>query len=213
MSYHLRTTRGYSFLAVSIAMQKAIRRGGAKLAGYWGLELWASGFGQYVRRCLLTVSAEGCWGILTAEVKALHDSYTEINKTTTAKKLKGRIFISKAVILLCLAKKSRDPDHLQNFIYDQHAGLDPETLTDELEQSGEYIAIPDYAYDCHTPQGRESSLFAINGISVDFAGSRCFQRLAADESGIWKSVERGECPVFPICAAQIAQTAACGRVI
>ena len=136
MSYHLHTLRGYSFPAVSSAMQKAIRRGDAKLAGYWGLELWASGYGQYVWRRLLTVSAEDCWGILTAEVKALHDSYTEINKTTTA-------------------KKSRDADHLQNFIYDQQAGLDPETLTDELEQSGEYIAIPDYAYDCHTPHGRK----------------------------------------------------------
>ena len=61
-------------------MQKAIRRGDAKLAGYWALELWASGFGQYVWRRLLTVSAEDCWGILTAETKALHDSYTEINQ-------------------------------------------------------------------------------------------------------------------------------------
>ena len=61
-------------------MQKAIRRGDAKLAGYWALELWASGFGQYVWRRLLTVSAEDCWGILTPEVKALHDSYTEINR-------------------------------------------------------------------------------------------------------------------------------------
>jgi len=82
MSYHLHTKRGYSFPAVSSAMQKAVRRGDAKLAGYWALELWASGFGQYVWRRLLTVSAEDCWGILTAEVKALHDSYTEINANT-----------------------------------------------------------------------------------------------------------------------------------
>ncbi|MEX1049364.1 MAG: hypothetical protein WED15_07540 [Akkermansiaceae bacterium] len=107
----------------------------AQLAGYWEIELWASGFGQYVWRRLLTMSAEECWRILTAEAKALHDSYTEINKTTTAKKPKGRIFISEAVILLCMAKKSRDADHLQNFIYDQQAGLEPETLTDELERS------------------------------------------------------------------------------
>jgi len=155
MSYHLNTKRGYSFPAVSSAMQKAVRRGDAKLAGYWALELWTSGFGQYVWRRLLTVSAEDCWGILTQEVKALHDSYTEINRNTPSKTPKGRIFISKAVILLCLAKKSRDADHLQNFVYDQQAGLEPETLTDELEQAGEYIPIPDYAYDCHTPQGRK----------------------------------------------------------
>jgi len=30
---------------------------------------------------------------------------------------KGRIFISKAVIVLSLAKKNRDADHLQNFVY------------------------------------------------------------------------------------------------
>lgn len=154
MSYRLNTVRGYRFPEVSSAMQKAIRRGDAKLAGYWALELWASGFGQYVWRRLLTVSAEDCWGILTQEIKALHDSYTEINRNTAGKKPKGRIFISKAVILLSLAKKSRDADHLQNFVYDRQAGLDPETLTDELEQAGEYIPIPDYAYDCHTPEGR-----------------------------------------------------------
>ena len=88
MSYHLNTKRGYSFPAVSSAMQKAmqkeIRRGDAKLAGYWALELWASGFGQYVWRRLLTVSAEDCWGILTQEVKSVHDSYTEINANTPA---------------------------------------------------------------------------------------------------------------------------------
>ena len=78
------------------------------------------------------MSAEDCWGILSAEVKALHDSYTEINGHAPKGKPKGRIFISKAVILLCLAKKSRDADHLQNFVYDQQAGLEPETLTDEL---------------------------------------------------------------------------------
>ena len=155
MSYHLNTKRGYSFPAVSSAMQKAIRRGDAKLAGYWALELWASGFGQYVWRRLLTVSAEDCWGILTQEVKALHDSYTEINRNIPGKTPKGRIFISKAVILLCLAKKSRDADHLQNFVYDQMADIDADALADELNQSGEYIPIPDYAYDCHTPQGRK----------------------------------------------------------
>ena len=135
-------------------MQKGIGRGDAKLAGYWALELWASGFGSYVWRRLLTVSAEDCWGILTAEVKALHDSYTEINRNTPAKSPKGRIFVSKAVILLCQAKKSRDPDHLQNFVYDQQAGLDAQTLMDELVASSDYVPIPDYAYDCHTPQGR-----------------------------------------------------------
>ncbi|MHC5066755.1 MAG: AAA family ATPase [Planctomycetota bacterium] len=148
------TRRGYEFGEVSSAMQKAIRRADAKLAGYWALELWESGFGYYVWRRLLTVSAEDCWGILTQEVKALHDSYTEVNTRGQRGKPKGRIFISKAVILLCLAKKSRDADHLQNFVYDQQAGLDPETLAEDLRTAGQYVPIPDYAYDCHTKRGR-----------------------------------------------------------
>ena len=150
----LRTKRGYQFSEVSSAMQKAIRRGDAKLAGYWALELWESGFGKYCWKRLLTVSAEDCWGILTQEIKALHDSYVVVNEGLSARQHRGRIFISKAVILLCLAKKSRDADHLQNFVYDQMAGLDPETLSDELRQSGDYVPIPAYAYDCHTREGR-----------------------------------------------------------
>jgi hypothetical protein len=69
-----------------------------------------------VWRRLLTVSSEDCWGILTAEVKALHDSYMEINRHVPSRTPKGRIFISKTVILLCAAKKNRDADHLQNFV-------------------------------------------------------------------------------------------------
>jgi replication-associated recombination protein RarA len=76
----LRTIRHYNFSEVSSAMQKAIRRGDAALAGYWALELWSSGFGKYVWKRLLTISAEDCWGILTQEVKALHDSYLVINE-------------------------------------------------------------------------------------------------------------------------------------
>jgi hypothetical protein len=41
------TKRGYEFGEVSSAMQKAIRHGDTRLAGYWALELWASGYGNY----------------------------------------------------------------------------------------------------------------------------------------------------------------------
>ena len=119
----IRTKRGYDFGEVSSAMQKAIRRADTRLAGYWALELWHSGFGNYVWKRLLTVSAEDVWGLITSEIKALHDSYVFVNKTVPAKQPRGRIFISKAVILLCAARKSRDADHLQNFVYDALAGI------------------------------------------------------------------------------------------
>ena len=148
------TKRGYEFGEVSSAMQKAIRRGDTPLAGFWALELWASGYGNYVWKRLLTVSAEDCWGILTQEVKALHDGYALVNATVPAKQAKGRIFISKAVILLCAAKKNRDADHLQNFVYDQMAGIDADKLAADLLAAGRE-PIPDYAFDCHTQKGRK----------------------------------------------------------
>ena len=148
------TKRGYEFGEVSSAMQKAIRRGDTPLAGFWALELWTSGYGNYVWKRLLTVSAEDCWGILTQEVKALHDGYALVNATVPAKQAKGRIFISKAVILLCAAKKNRDADHLQNFVYDKMAGLNADKLAADLLAAGRE-AIPDYAFDCHTQKGRK----------------------------------------------------------
>ncbi|WP_395718283.1 hypothetical protein, partial [Prosthecobacter sp.] len=171
----LRTIRGYNFSEVSSAMQKAIRRGDAALAGYWALELWSSGFGKYVWKRLLTISAEDCWGILTQEVKALHDSYLVINDGIPPKQAKGRIFISKAVILLCLSKKSRDPDHLQNMVYDQSAGLDPDTLAQELRSSGEYVAIPEYAYDCHTREGKKRGKTKADFFKAEQAALQPFQ--------------------------------------
>jgi hypothetical protein len=40
-------------------------------------------------------------------------------------------------------------------VYDRTADLDPETLSVELRESGEYVAIPEYAYDCHTREGKK----------------------------------------------------------
>ena len=42
-----RTVRGYELGDVVWAMQKAIRRGDAQLAGYWAMGLFESGFHPY----------------------------------------------------------------------------------------------------------------------------------------------------------------------
>ena len=147
------TRRNYDLGEVASAMQKAIRRADVRLAGYWSLEMWHSGFGDYVWRRLLTISAEDCWGILTQEVKALHDSYQFVNKGKKPRERRGRIFISKAVILMCDAKKNRDADHLQNFVYDAHADVRLCDLARDLRAAGR-IEVPDYAFDCHTLKGK-----------------------------------------------------------
>jgi len=101
----LRTIRGYDFGEVSSAMQKAIRRGETPFAGYWALELWASGFGHYVWKRLLTVSAEDCWGSITAEVKALHESYAMINANLSGRRARGGVALN---LLLGSGRRKRD---------------------------------------------------------------------------------------------------------
>jgi len=148
----LQTVRGYFFDEVTSAMQKAIRRGDAWLAGYWAIELSESNYGKYVWSRLRVIGAEDCWGILNQEIEALRAGWQE--QQTKGKT--GRIFISKAVILLCAAKKSRDADHLTNLLYDQSA-ISEERLLADLESArgnGEMEDIPEYAFDCHTRQGK-----------------------------------------------------------
>jgi replication-associated recombination protein RarA len=138
-------------------MQKAIRRGDAKIAGFFAIELFESGFGNYVWKRLLTVSAEDCWGILTQEVKALHNSYCFVNERVPARQAKGRIFIAKAVILLCLAKKSRDADHLTNCIYDKRTAETDAAIESALTEAMKHPEeVPEYAFDCHTTAGKRA---------------------------------------------------------
>lgn len=56
------------------------------------------------RKRLWTVSAKGCWGILTAEMKVLCDAYLTNNEGLPATQHRGRNSISKVVILFCLSK-------------------------------------------------------------------------------------------------------------
>lgn len=151
----LKTQRGYDFYEVASCLQKSIRRGDTKLAGYMALELFPR-YSNYCWKRLLTISAEDCYGIITKEIKALYDSFEFINKGLKGDKKKGRIFISKAVILLCEAKHNRDADLLSNYIYDKKIGLSDEIIEKEFEEiRKEKIEMPEYVYDCHTLKGKK----------------------------------------------------------
>lgn len=154
--YQIKTSRGYLLSEVVSAMQKAIRRADTRMAGYWAVEMWESGYAAYCWRRLLTVSAEDVWGIVTHEIVALEIAYNTINKAAAKGKPRGRIFIAKAIILLCEAKKSRDADHLTNLVYDKINV--PENAIDEAldEARKSPEKIPDYAHDCHTNAGRKA---------------------------------------------------------
>lgn len=145
----IRTQRGYDFYECASALQKAIRRADAKTAGYFALELWTSGYREYVWRRLFTISAEDCYGLITYEVESLYKAYLFINEK--AKEPKGRVFVSKAVLLLCDARKNRDADHLSNLVYDRN-DCDVEKWFDDVRKNP--ILVPEYTYDCHTQLGK-----------------------------------------------------------
>ena len=147
----LTTTRGYHLSDVASALQKAVRRGDARLAGYFAIEMFESNYTAYAWRRLLTISAEDCAGIVTQEIKALHDSWRVIH---TAQKGRGRVFLGKAVVLLCLAAKSRDADHLTNLVYDPRAVADDIVERALTEARATTEPIPEYAYDVHTRRGK-----------------------------------------------------------
>ena len=155
--YELKTKRGYDFYEVASAMQKAIRRGDAKIAGYFGIELYESGYHKFLWARLLIISAEDCFGIITKEIQALRQAFDFVHSPKDADKLKARIFVSKAIVLMALAAHSRDADHLGWFVYDQK-GVNEQTIEKALQESDAsregMEAIPDYAFDCHTRQGR-----------------------------------------------------------
>jgi replication-associated recombination protein RarA len=150
---NLKTTRGYGLLDVASALQKAIRRGDARLACYWALELYDSNYGGYVWRRLLIISAEDCFGIITGEVESL----SRISKELTAKQARaeGRLYVVKAALLLAMARKTRDTDHFINLVYNPDT-IPAETLADDIDAARkDPIEIPDYAHDCHTTTGRK----------------------------------------------------------
>lgn len=146
------TKKGYELPEVVSLLQKSIRRGDTSLAGWAALEMFDSGFYKYVWRRLLTISAEDCAGLITTEVKALYDSFMIANEGK--KVVRSRIFISKAVIVMCRSVKCRDADHLQNYVYDKDL-IDEDELEATLDEIREQKPeIPEYVFDVHTKKGR-----------------------------------------------------------
>ena len=74
------TKRGYNFYEVLSAFQKAIRRGDGKLAGYWALELYDSGFETHVWNRLRIIACEDVAEPITKEIEALKQSHDFVNK-------------------------------------------------------------------------------------------------------------------------------------
>lgn len=108
MGYEMKPTRtGKNFWEITSAMQNAIRKGEYNVAGYAMWELIPEYTG-YLRKRLLVISAEDCFGVVTKEILALCDIGDEDALT-------------KALALLCLAKKNRDADYFVcNLMYNDY---------------------------------------------------------------------------------------------
>jgi len=151
--YDLLTFRGYRLEILASALQKAIRRGDAKLAGIVAFEI-ATKYRDYLWRRLMTIAAEDCYGLVEQEIIALYEADKIVQ---SGRKEKGRVFISKAVVLLCREPKCRDADHLTVCVYGKHDVPDEEVQKFIEEVEREYpkpIKVPQYVYDCHTKEGR-----------------------------------------------------------
>lgn len=139
-----RTVRGYDFFECSSAFQKSIRRGDEDNAMFFGVELFNSGYGEYVWKRLKIITSEDVGlaePLMPANIQALYQSYVEQVKKKDEKNRPERLQITHAILLLCRAKKSRLIDWTLIAYWNVH----------NIEHPRQ---IPDYAFDKHTQKGR-----------------------------------------------------------
>jgi replication-associated recombination protein RarA len=136
------TKKGYGFFEASSAFQKAIRRNDEKIALYFMVEFFNSGYDQYVWKRIKQITSEDI-GLaepsMIATVAALHSSYDELKKDNKDNKPE-RLYLVHAVTMLCRAKKSRLLDWAMIKLWREH---------DTLE-----VPVPDWAQDMHTLKGK-----------------------------------------------------------
>ena len=152
------TPGGYSMYTMSSMLQKAIRRADINHAAFAAKELRGS-YPDYLWKRLFIISAEDCYGVVTKEIVGLKMADDIANK---GKKGYNRdsLFLSKAIVLLCMARKNRDACYVAcNFMrYDRL--LKPEEIPDAYLESVDEAklgveGVPDWVFDIHTLEGRK----------------------------------------------------------
>lgn len=166
MAYQMLTRSGLSFWEVTSAMQNAIRKGDFEVAGYAMWELIPD-YTPYLQKRLLVISAEDCYGIITKEILNLTRSGTEEDLT-------------RALSLLCLAKKNRDADYFVcNLMhYKQSAALGKLELAREL----------------HTK---------IRRMDVVSAGALSAELFKLDRKGLWKMLTDTAMVYYPDILSEV----------
>ena len=159
MAFEALTKNGYNLFEMSSMIQKAIRRCDIPHAAYAANEMSVK-YRAYLWKRLLTVSAEDCYGIMTKEIMALKEADDYVNQRNKPGETND-LFIAKAVVLLCMAKKNRDADYVAcNFMWGDQPLSDAEyeAFVDyhEVERlkAVSQFDVPDYVFDVHTAQRR-----------------------------------------------------------
>lgn len=146
----LRTTHGYNLYDMSSMLQKAIRRADVYHAAYAASEIYPR-FRKYLWKRLYTISAEDCFGIITKEIVALQTADEYVNGT----KGDNWLFISKAVTLLCMARKNRDADYVCCNFMCPDRNLSPEEIKEfDFSELHATCIPPEWVYDVHTRAGK-----------------------------------------------------------
>ncbi len=139
----IKTKKGYEFFEVSSAFQKAVRRGDEDVALYFAVELFNSGYDEYLWKRIKIICSEDI-GLaemtMPIVVQALYRMYVDQKKKNDAKHQPEKLFLIHAVLLLVRARKSRLVDWalIAAFDFNQKNRME----------------IPDYAYDKHNRKGR-----------------------------------------------------------
>lgn len=157
MGYSPTTKHGYSLFTMRSMLQKSIRRGDLEHAGYAANEMFG-GYHNYLWKTLLTISAEDCYGIITKELIALREADNQVNGTKKGYD-RDQLFVAKALVLLCLARKNRDGCYVAcNFMVPDRT-LSPDEIPD-IDSLNEFDKetsdIPDWVFDVHTREGRRN---------------------------------------------------------
>jgi hypothetical protein len=172
-----RTKRGYQLFEVLSAMQKAIRRGDARMAAYWAAEAYTESNKAARSRVwnrLMVISVEDCAGTTTQHVVSLRrqevnavlqkelEALRQADETVNKNKSEGEenppcvIFVMKAARMLAMAPKCRDDDNFYCLVYLPGAIPEKELEADlKAANSSKTEPIPPEAYDKHTRRGQK----------------------------------------------------------
>lgn len=128
------TETGYNMFDMLSMLQKSIRRGDYLHAGFAANQL-KNRYRKAMWNRLMVISSEDCYGVVTKEITTLF--YCDSNE-------RDDINISRAVALLCTAKKSRDACYFAcNFVLASRKPREIKVLVREADEFEHRLGVPE----------------------------------------------------------------------